>query len=193
MAHIGVAGYMGAGKSTVAQILKKHIPCRVIDADNDAKQLMNGNEKIRKDLVAAFGSDIIGDNTIIFHKLGEYVFRSLQNLKLLNSIVHPELLKHLASELEKNRKGNVICDAALIPLWGIESWFDTAIWIHADHSIRRHRLESSGKLDPAAIEKRMRLQEMLFDAPSGKPWYIIENNSVISTLEKGMKKLLEKR
>jgi dephospho-CoA kinase len=86
--RIGVAGYMGSGKSTCAAYLSRESGS-VIDADSLAKDMMNSSPAIKKRLSESFGNGVVVESRIQFDFLGGVVFSSLQNLKELNSIVHP--------------------------------------------------------------------------------------------------------
>ncbi len=90
---IGLTGGMGSGKSTIAtHLISKGIP--VFVSDTEAKKVMEFPEVISK-IVATLGIEILNqDKTINREKLSEIVFNNPEKLKLLNSIVHPEVKKH---------------------------------------------------------------------------------------------------
>ncbi|MBD3319658.1 MAG: dephospho-CoA kinase [Chitinivibrionales bacterium] len=192
MAHIGVAGFMGAGKSAVARILQQSLSCKHIDADKEAKRLMNENAALQNKLADAFGEDILCEKTVNFPQLGKRAFSSITRLNQLNSIVHPVLIDYLGRRIKEENDHRIIFDAALIPLWKIEDWFSTCIWVHADRQVRCKRLDSISRLDPDSIKKRMRLQEMLFSPPAGKQWSVIENNADHDTLRSEVTELVSR-
>jgi dephospho-CoA kinase len=82
-------------------------------------------------------------------RLGEHVVASEQSLRRFNSVIHPLLLKDLAAEIRncEDRDGSSITavDAALIPEWGIDSYFDLLVYIECPLTIRLKRLSSAGK------------------------------------------------
>jgi dephospho-CoA kinase len=129
--RIGIAGYMGAGKSTCIHLLSKENTV-LIDADSQAKWLMENDQSIKNALFMQFGDDIKENDAVDFKKLGKIAFSSLVQLQKLNKIVHPPLVAHLYSLIVKegyeNKIEQIILDAALIPLWHIENWFDFLLW-----------------------------------------------------------------
>ena len=186
--RVGVAGYMGAGKSTCMQFLTNENTV-LIDADHHAKWLME-NDRIIKDLIfTQFGKNVKENNTINFKELGKIAFSSLTELKKLNKIVHPPLIAHLKDLVLKQGLDTtikkIVLDAALIPLWSIECWFDELLWIESSHEIRFNRLakKSKGQIGLDELEHRMKLQEALFDSPDKNKWTIVQNDADVKDIE----------
>src|SRR5512136_948088 len=93
--RLGIGGYMGAGKSACASLCAEAAGMRVIDADAEAKLLMENDSRIRKELARAFGQSIIARGAINFTALGAAAFASPAAMQKLNSIVHPPLVLRL--------------------------------------------------------------------------------------------------
>jgi dephospho-CoA kinase len=186
--RIGIAGFMGAGKSTCAGFMSDMCGAseglaRSIDADAEAKRLMQNSAVIKKKLVETFGAAIISGGALIFPELGEAAFSSAENLKAFNRIVHPVLVKKLEEMVFMKDGPCVIFDAALIPLWHIENWFDVLVWVHASFEKRYERLRKKIKLPAAKLSLRMELQETLFDGPTQAPWNVIVNHGTREELK----------
>jgi dephospho-CoA kinase len=179
---IGVAGFMGSGKSTCARFLARHGGF-CIDADAVAKELMNSDKNIQNLLLAAFGPSVVVTGAVQFSELGRIAFASRDSLERLNRIVHPPLLDRLRHLTMKAHAGMCILDAALIGLWKIEHWFDRCVWIDAARDVRLNRLRACRGLDPAELELRMALQEELVPEPDAAPWIRIDNNREITGVE----------
>ncbi|MBD3316001.1 MAG: dephospho-CoA kinase, partial [Chitinivibrionales bacterium] len=136
---IGVSGYIGSGKSVGSAALA--LPAGdLIVADSVAKELMKNDRFIHRRLRETFGNEVVGTDTIFFDRLGGKVFSSREELDKLNAIVHPPLLKRLRDLLNTSAKRKCVLDAALIPFWGIEDWFDLRIWVRASVETRVRRL-----------------------------------------------------
>ncbi|MBN1575748.1 MAG: dephospho-CoA kinase [Chitinispirillaceae bacterium] len=180
---IGIAGYMGSGKTTCCRLLAGTGAFRIIDGDNEAKAIMNRTPAVQEKLAAAFGSNIVENNTISFKKLGEVVFSDSEKLHRLNTIVHPLLLERLHKTIFKRRRGTVVIDAALLPLWNIDEWFDRRIWIDASSATRYGRLvHKMPAFSEEEIRRRMQMQETLFSAPPAASWNYINNEGGIHRL-----------
>jgi dephospho-CoA kinase len=182
--RIGIAGFMGAGKSTCARFLSDTCGgAGIIDADAEAKHLMQGDESIKRELVETFGAAVVPHGDIAFPVLGAMVFHSAENMSALNRIVHPRLIDVLKERVCADAGPCVICDAALIPLWHIENWFDVLVWVHAPFEKRYGRLKEKTGLPTAQLIKRMELQQTLFDEPKQAPWSVIANHGTREALK----------
>jgi dephospho-CoA kinase len=189
--RIGIAGFTGSGKSTAARLLADI--CRtsfggvlLIDADSQAKEFMLGSVEVKERLAARFGHTVAWKTGISFAELGDKAFSSYDNLCALNGIVHPAFLTGLKSKVMDSGQKCVICDAALIPLWKIEKWFDRLIWVRASDSERLSRLLKKTGLDKDSISARMAMQQRFFNEPESLEWNIIDNNGTIEDLEKSV-------
>jgi dephospho-CoA kinase len=174
---IAIAGYMGSGKTTCSKFLDR-LGCVVINADGEAKQIMNQSDEIKDSLTRVFGTDIVVKSEIRYSLLGSVVFNTTGAIEKLNKIVHPTLIKHLQDRIFSTQEKIAVLDAALIPLWRIESWFDHRLWIDADFEVRLHRLynlRSKGGIEMHEYARRMKIQEELFQKPSKDLWNYIPN------------------
>lgn len=100
---IALTGSIGSGKSTLVSFLSLY-GYKSICADEIAHLML---QKHSDEVIAAFGSDIIGDNAQIDRKkLGKIVFSANDKRKQLQDILHPyitECLLNIAKILEQKR------------------------------------------------------------------------------------------
>jgi dephospho-CoA kinase len=188
----GIAGYSGSGKSTLARFLAASGGI-IIDADVEAKRFIAKNDMLIRQIIGVFGSSVAGSSGLNFSTLGGMVFSSPERLLAYNAIVHPPFLTELKKILDRQAGEAVILDAALIPLWGIESWFDECLWVHSSFAERVLRVQSlHGDRDPGAIENRLAIQEKVMKEPDGGGWKRIENEGGLEALERAAKGLRRK-
>ncbi len=181
---IGIAGYTGSGKSTCARMLCGE-GCAIIDGDAEGKRVMQSDPAIKGELAETFGSEVIGDDGIRFEILSDKVFRDLRSLVALNAIVHPRLLTVVKESINRSSAKRVILDAALIPLWEIESWFDTCVWIDTPFQLRLQRLrEKYPQKNDLDLRLRMDMQTRIFSPPEGSGWITIDNSKDLDNLKK---------
>ena len=180
--RIGIAGYMGAGKSACAARCAEAAGMRIINADAEAKLLMEHDSRIRDELVRAFGPAVDNHGTLNVSALGAAAFASPADMEKLNRIVHPRLLVRLR-DCVFSSPGPSVLDAALIPLWHIEDWFDHCLWVWAPSELRRSRLVLKTGLPEAHLRQRMLVQEALVAEPSGARWTTIVNDGSFEELK----------
>lgn len=179
---VAIAGYMGSGKTTCSKIFTD-AGAKVIDADLQAKIMMDSSPDIHQKLSALFGDSIFEQNKLSYSKLGSFVFSSIQLLKRFNSIVHPPLIYKLKELLFSSNDPIVVLDAALIPLWNIDDWFDYRIWIDASENTRLMRITRKSKtINTGQLLQRLTMQQDLFAPPSPKNWQYVSNNNSIESL-----------
>ncbi len=184
--RIGIAGYMGSGKSTFAKYLSQK-GAVIYEADIIAKEIMNTSPAIKNQLAEKFGDSILLNDKIQFKLLGKSCFSSKSNLAALNTIVHKPLVEHLHNLIKNNRQKICILDAALISLWQIENWFDILFWVQASKEVRMKRLAQKIAIPTNELEKRVGQQEVLFNEPSEKEWTIISNEGSCEEFKEAMR------
>lgn len=188
---IGIAGYMGSGKTTCSRLFA-NTGARVINADNEAK-LMESEPEVLQKLVREFGESILNHGKLSFSSLGSIVFSSFELLQRLNSVVHPPLLKRLQKlMLSDPDETIVVVDAALIPLWNIDDWFDLRIWVDAPRQVRLQRISARvPDIKKEQLQYRMSMQEKLFSPPSQSTWKYISNDGSVEMFNRKVFLLME--
>ena len=74
MLKIGLTGGIGTGKSSVSALFKEW-GAYIFDADVVAKDIINNNDTAQSELIAEFGTDVLGaDNKIDKKKLARTAF-----------------------------------------------------------------------------------------------------------------------
>ncbi|WP_196893371.1 dephospho-CoA kinase [Aureivirga marina] len=107
MIVVGLTGGIGSGKSTVAKLFEKwNVPIYI--ADIEAKNIMNTSETLQKKIIKNFGENSYKNRKLNREYLANIVFNDKKKLKLLNSIVHPEVFKHFEMFKEKYRQNSYI-------------------------------------------------------------------------------------
>jgi dephospho-CoA kinase len=104
MLRVGLTGGIGCGKSTVAGMMRD-LGCRVIDADAIARELAGPGQTAYREIIAAFGKEIVLTNGQLDRtKLAHLVFSDASKLSKLNQILHPRVIaeqERLLVQLER--------------------------------------------------------------------------------------------
>ena len=145
MLLIGITGGIACGKTEVAKVFERK-GAIILSGDQIGKEVVEKDKKVLKELVRAFGQDILNKNgTLNRRKLGEIAFAARESKDKLNQIVHPRLLKELRKRiqvLKKNRKDAVVVvDAALIVEWGLEEDLDYLVFVESKREDKIRRLQ----------------------------------------------------
>jgi dephospho-CoA kinase len=162
MLRVGLTGSIAVGKSFVSGLLAE-MGCRVVDADEVARRVVEpGAEGLRK-VVEAFGDEVLRpDGTLDRARLGAVVFADEGRRVLLNSLLHPliiaeqdELMRRWESE---EPRGVGVVDAALLIESGGYRRFDRLIVVHCRPEVQLERLMRRNSLTREEAERRVAAQ-----------------------------------
>ena len=130
MRIIGLAGGIGSGKSSVAQILRG-FGAVTVDLDEAGHAALK-REDIRDRLVSEFGKRILNaDGDISRKALGDIVFNDPEALVKLNTIVHPAIDAIVAEKTRESRARGVkvmVLEAAAM-LENKREWQVDEVWV----------------------------------------------------------------
>ena len=172
---IGITGSIACGKSTVSNYLKER-GYTIIDADKLGHTALASDE-VREKLEKSFGLRIIENNEISREKLGKLVFGNDENLKILNSIVHPYIRKIILQLQEKHRDERLVfLDIALLFEAGFEDLVEKIIVVHVDEKIQLNRLMNRNSLSSEGAMNRIKSQMSSKDK-SELGNYVINNSN----------------
>jgi dephospho-CoA kinase len=179
MKVIGLTGGIGSGKSTVAEFLAE-LGAVVIDADKVWHEALKPNTEIWREVVAAFGTEIVKPNGEIDRKkLGDIVFGNPEALARLNKIVHPRIYSMVKTEIEQYRQkgvGVVVLEAPLLLEAAKPSLADEVdeVWVTVapESTVLRRLKEKSGMSEEQTLartrsqlfsEERVRQADVVID------------------------------
>ena len=162
MLRIGLTGGIGSGKSTASQYFES-LGAYVMNADIEAKNLIDTKETVQHELISEFGTDIIdGTGKVDKQKLARVAFQDEDHLSRLNSVVHPYIYDLIDQEfnriLNAGKHGLFIVDGALIFESGYDAHLDYVIVVTAQLKHRMERALGHQILSREDILKRIEYQ-----------------------------------
>ncbi|HLN84605.1 MAG TPA: dephospho-CoA kinase [Candidatus Binatia bacterium] len=193
MKLVGLTGGIASGKSTVAKILQS-LGAAVVNADDLAREVVEPGHEAWKEIVAAFGADILqSDQTLDRQKLRTLIFNQPEARKRLESIIHPRV-RALAEERIRQYAAAgypvVIYEVPLLFEGNLQEWLRPVILVACDVETQTARLQKRDHLTAADAEKHIAAQMSLNDKRRLAE-YVIENNGSLEDLERQTRQILE--
>lgn len=158
MLRLGITGGIGSGKTTVCRLFE-HLAVPVYYADDRAKFLVNHTDKLKSELINAFGPETFLDGSYNRPYIAGIVFSDPAKLNMLNGIIHPYVLEDWAAFCREHRtQPYVIKEAAIMLESEGRHSVDRIALVYAPFGLRMERLLKRDGADPEAISARMKAQ-----------------------------------
>lgn len=155
---IGITGGIGVGKSVVTKIFKV-LGIPTYDADREAKDIMVKNDAVRQSLMQTFGKEAyFEDGSLNREWLGKRVFSDADELKKLNAIVHPAVIKDGEDWAAAQTSIYSVKEAALLFESGSYKALDYTILVVSPLELRIERVMQRDKVDRQEVLRRINKQ-----------------------------------
>jgi len=189
---IGLTGPIGAGKDTVAGVLRRS-GALVIDADKIGHEVLSPQSAAWKSLVKVFGVKVLErGGRVNRKKLGGIVFSNPKALKSLTKITHPEIrsrIKGLISKAVARKRKLIVINAAVLSEMKLVPLMDKVIVVLSSRGKRLKRLIAKGRTRGDALA---RIKSQKSDSSYRRiADVVIINNGSKKDLEKEIAKIAE--
>lgn len=188
--NIGITGSIACGKSTVSNYLIEK-GYTIIDADKLGHIALT-SEDVKRKLAEKFGDNILENKEISREKLGKLVFGNEDNLKILNSIIHPKI-KKLILKLQDEHKDEqfVFLDIALLYEAKFVDLVERVIVVYVNEKVQIERLMSRNSLSKEEALSRIKSQ-MSAEEKAALSDYSIDNSDTMEKTYQQIDEILEK-
>jgi len=190
---IGLTGNIASGKSTVAEMLAKK-GATIIDADELSRDAVTPGSPALESIVARWGPSVLSaDGTLDRAALRKTVFNNRSELDALNEIVHPEVMRLRASEVEAARMRGDRVIVAVIPLLferHLADEFDFIVLVDAPRDVRLERIVRDRGLEEAEAMD-MIASQMPAELKRARANWVIENSGSMEDLASEVDRLWE--
>ena len=181
MLRVGLTGSIAVGKSFVTSVLAE-LGCRVLDADQTAREVVMPGAAGLAAVVREFGEEVLApDGTLDRAHMASIVFADEQKRLRLNQILHPFIIARqdeILREWEReDRNGIAIVDAALMIESGGYRRFDKLIVVHCRPEVQLERLmlrnglsrdEAQARIDSQMPQaEKQKFADFLIDTSDG--------------------------
>lgn len=190
---IGLTGSIATGKSTVSNMFKQlNIP--VIDADQIARDVVEPEQVALKEIVEAFGTNILHDDGSLNRKaLGDIVFNDKEKLEILNGIVHPAIRNEMNRQKEMYLAQNIPCIVLDIPLLfenKLDYLVDKILVVYIDEETQLKRLMDRDQSTREDAMSRIKSQ-ISIEVKKEKAHEVINNSGTVEESFKQLKEILK--
>ena len=194
MPAIGITGGISTGKSTFCDCLREIVPtAKFFSADQAARELVDLDPDVKKEVAAEFGSGIFSSNgRLNREQLRAIVFENTAKKSALEQILHPRIRRQWSAEASKHRNSPhfFFADIPLLYETGGETLCDRVVVVASSPSIRLARLLQRQRLERSAAEEmiksQMPLAEKIFRAD-----HVVWNNDGPFVLREQAKLLVD--
>lgn len=158
MLKIGITGGIGSGKTTVCRIFQS-LGIPVLYADEVNAILLEEDAWLKARIVAAFGEAVLDDQGKISRKkLGARVFAKPEELKQLESWIHPRVIRYSQDWFSRQQAPYAMKEAALFFEAGTAADMDLIVGIRAPQHLRLQRTQARDGVTEETVRHRMAQQ-----------------------------------
>jgi dephospho-CoA kinase len=179
---VGLTGGIGAGKSTVAELLARR-GAIVIDADVIAREVVEPGTPALAALVERFGADVVDDQGRLDRAaLAAKAFVNDEERKALEAITHPAIGAAFLQRIADAPPGSIIVhDIPLLTEAKREGDYAAVIVVEAPLPVRLDRLEDRGVPRDDAV-RRIALQATDEERRAIATW-VLDNAGDVAALD----------
>jgi len=162
MPAIGITGGISTGKTTFCDCLRELVPAaKFFDADQVARELVDLDPEVRKQIAAEFGPGIFSSNgRLNREQLRAIVFHDAAKKSALEQILHPRIRRQWSPLAEKHHNSSqfFFADIPLLYETGGETLCDRVVVVASSHSIQLSRLLQRKRIERSATEEMIKSQ-----------------------------------
>ncbi|WP_434282908.1 dephospho-CoA kinase [Clostridium botulinum] len=189
---IGLTGGIGAGKSTISEMIKeKNIP--VIDADKISREVLKLYPEILIRVKEVFGKEFLDDNGDLKRReFGSYIFKNKNKRMEYENIIMPYITKETFKRiklLEENKESICVLDAPTLIEQGLYKYMDINILVWVDKDTQINRVVKRDGLNRSEVMNRINSQ-MSMEEKKKFVEYIIDNSKDIENTKSELDKIL---
>jgi len=181
---VALTGGVGAGKSTVAAMLAER-GAVVIDADDLARRAVEPGSPGLAKVLDEFGPEAAAaDGSLDRERMARLVFDDPEARSRLEAIVHPEVARLFAAEVDRLRGSDevVVYAVPLLVERGLAGAFDVVVTVEAREDRRAARVAAQGRMTAGDARRRMAAQASDADRAAAAD-VVVANDGSIEDLE----------
>lgn len=189
MIVVGVTGSLSSGKSETAALFRKK-GAVVFDADVSARKALSKGSPTHAAVLKLFGKELAGANGQLDRKkLAWHVFSQPEDLKKLNTLVHPGVIFDCLKMISSNREraGVLVLDVPLLFESHMENLADYTVVVSASRP--RILARSKAKGIPPALASKIIASQWPIAKKEKHADFVIKNDGTKKELEDKVSKI----
>jgi len=187
---IGITGSIGMGKSTVSSIFRNN-NIKVWDADSEVHTLYKKGKEGYNSIISIYPE--LQDKVEINRKKVSYLLREKKiDLKLIEKIIHPLLIKSREKFIKKNEREKIlIFDIPLLYETKAQIWLDYVITVFCSEKNQIERLKKRDDFDTRKINYLLSKQ-IPVNKKNKKADFVIDTDQNMQQVEKQVVNIIKK-
>jgi dephospho-CoA kinase len=183
---IGLTGGIAAGKSEALAAFER-LGAATISSDEVVHELLD-SEPLLSRLVERWGAAIAPQGRVDRQRVGEIVFAEAEELRWLESQIHPLVGERIGAWLASLPAGVdlAVVEVPLLFESGMDGVFDTTVAVVTSDAMRRARAEQRGHALVGEREARQLTQE----EKASRAEHVVENDGSLEDLERALSTLV---
>jgi dephospho-CoA kinase len=189
---IGITGGISTGKTTFCDCLRELVPvAKFFDADQAARELVDLNPEVKKELAAEFGSGIFSSNgRLNRERLRAIIFQKAAKKSALEQILHPRIRQQWSAQAKTSSSQFFFADIPLLYETGGETLCDRVVVVASSPSVQLSRLLQRKRIERNAAEEMIKSQMPLAEKIS-RADHVVWNNGERRVLKEQAKLLVD--
>lgn len=192
---IGLTGAIACGKSSVADILRRHYGAKTLDVDKITHNLLQCGGELYNDYVRHFGDIILDEEGQLNRKLiADIIFNNESERLWINSVAHPVILNYTRDflvECAESGERLVVLEIPLLFEAGWEFLVDEVWAVYISRSQQRWRLMQRDSLTWEQAEIKINAQ-MSAKEIANRADVVIKNKRPGAEVRKQVRKNIKK-
>lgn len=181
---LGISGFIGSGKTTVARMFEK-LGAYYIDADHVVDVLYQPNHEGFMRIAHFFGDEYVTKEGFLNRKkLAKVVFSDPAKLKILHDLIHPLVTTEVQKMIDQTEADFIVLEATYFEKKYLKKLVSAILWIESTKDTQFQRIFKERNLSRALFEKIHRLQYK-----PASVHYILQNTGNLEDLEAQVKNL----
>jgi dephospho-CoA kinase len=185
---LGIAGYIGSGKTTVARLFEKK-GAYFIDADKVVDTLYRPGHEGYKRIIDFFGEPFMTKKGLLNRKkLTRSIFNDPKKLKILHALIHPLVTTEIQKLIDQSQAPLVVIEATYFEKKFLKRLVSKIVWVDCPKELAFKRLASSRHMSRELFEKILRVQ-----VKPPQIDFVIKNDGSLKSLNAKITKIINSR